>query len=110
MSTLEFFVDSHTNVRIASRVQGVYNAQNDLIGIVNDWDKENRSLIDRNDEVIIRIPEDAIINENEDEYGNPIINIYGLPDGQQLQIRDLTERESEIHDQQIQEENRERMA
>ena len=61
-------------------------------------------------EIIIRIPEDANINENEDEFGNSIINIYGLPHGQQLKIRNLTERESEIYDQQIQEENRQRMA
>ena len=99
-ATLGFFVDSYTNARIAARGQGVYTPEYDLLGIVNDWDQGNRSLLDRDNQVILRIPEDVNIYEVTDSDGEIMYKIDGIPGERRVEIRNLTDRESEMYHEQ----------
>ena len=99
-ATLGFFVDTLTNRGVAQRGQGVYNTQNNLIGIVNDWDQGNRSLLDRDNQVILRIPEDVNIYEDYDSDGEIMYKIDRIPGERRVEIRNLTDRESEMYHEQ----------
>jgi surface protein len=105
VATTGYFVDRVIMKVIAERGQGVYNSQNKLIGIVNDWDQENRSLLDINNKVILRLPEDISLFEDDDSDGETIFKIYGIPDEEIIEIRNLTESELEEYHKKMREQD-----
>jgi hypothetical protein len=103
--TLGSFIDRATMKVIAERGQGVYNSQNKLIGIVNDWNQENRSLLDVNNQIILSVPVDISIFEDDDSDGETMFKIYGIPDEEIIEIRNLTEPELEDYHKKMREQD-----
>ena len=92
-ATLGFFRDANTNVFIASRDEGLYNTMGELLGVINSWDQETRTLRDIDNNILLTI---------EDDYRGV------LPDG--YYVDELSPQEKEDYERRMQDRQAQRMA
>ena len=63
-ATLGTFIDNVTLGVVAYRDDGVYDTSGNLLGVVNSWDQESRTLRDINNNVLLEIGRDGSFPDN----------------------------------------------